>query len=377
MKKIIQKTAATIFAVTGIFSAMPAVFCTQETINSNSKEFQNNTRGHIDIFHAMIVGKYFDSTDDFKNLEMTNKKYEGISERYKYYPVECDTPNIFPNAKTYYVRNENFIYTFPNENIKTIVYHVGSFDSNKFWQVLIRNLVNDVQWKQELKLNDPTNSAYGFDITYTSLIDGRKIVFKFNPSLDGIRFNSPADYNTFLFNCGISDERTTISLDRIIIPEGISEISEDAFKNCNFLTHVKIPNSVKKIGSLAFYNCFSLKNITLPNSLKKIEFGAFKGCHNLQSVTIPNSVEKIEMHAFGSCSSLVKIVIPDSVKIIENFAFGQCRSLKSVTIPTSIKKIGNETFWLCNSLEEIKFNGKVYNSMESFLQAFNAYQNNK
>ena len=45
-----------------------------------------STRGHIDSFNMMVVGKYFERVDDFCNAEMVNKKYAGNNKKVQIQP---------------------------------------------------------------------------------------------------------------------------------------------------------------------------------------------------------------------------------------------------------------------------------------------------
>ena len=109
--------------------------------------------------------------------------------------------------------------------------------------------------------------------------------------------------------------------DSFTIPDGVTEIGENAFNNCESLTSISIPDSVKKIGYSAFSYCTNLTSITIPDSVAAIEGFAFAHCTSLTSVTIPESVTKIGSHAFGTCTSLTSITIPDSSMEIEENAF--------------------------------------------------------
>lgn|GEM_PF-1791943 len=62
----------------------------------------------------------------------------------------------------------------------------------------------------------------------------------------------------------IEDEITVV-----VIPEGVTEIGELAFNNCESLKEITIPDSVTKIGDYAFNNCESLKEVTIPDSVTK------------------------------------------------------------------------------------------------------------
>ena len=78
--------------------------------------------------------------------------------------------------------------------------------------------------------------------------------------------------------------------------------------SCSSLTSVTIPNSVTSIGAEAFRNCSSLTSVTIPNSVTSIGNWAFNSCSSLTSVTIPNSVTSIAYYTFYGCISLTSIV---------------------------------------------------------------------
>ena len=119
-------------------------------------------------------------------------------------------------------------------------------------------------------------------------------------------------------------------LTELVIPDGIVEIKDFTFYNCNYLTCVVIPNSVTSIGDEAFYQCSGLTSIVIPNSVKSIGNGAFYGCDGLTSVEIPNSVTSIGDEAFSWCDGLTSITIPNSVTSIGNKAFYSCSGLKTI-----------------------------------------------
>lgn len=56
-----------------------------------------------------------------------------------------------------------------------------------------------------------------------------------------------------------------------IIPTGVKEIENEAFKGCTELTSITFPKGVKKIGEEAFAECESLTSITLPAHITNID----------------------------------------------------------------------------------------------------------
>lgn len=174
----------------------------------------------------------------------------------------------------------------------------------------------------------------------------------------------------------------------IVLPDGLTNISAEAFSYCENLQSVDIPCSVITIGKWAFRNCSRLRSITLPEGLITIEGAAFCGCDlvnvslpkslkiiegaayqnsgynswphgvfqdnkNLKSIIIPDGVTKIGSYAFRGCSGLQTVVLGDELLTIGKNAFERCSSLKSISIPNKVSIIQTETFYYCSSLSQV------------------------
>ena len=74
----------------------------------------------------------------------------------------------------------------------------------------------------------------------------------------------------------------------LIIPEGVTSISDGAFAGCSSLTEITISESVTNIGSSAFRECSGLTSVTVPDSVTSIGWSAFRECGRLTSVTFEN-----------------------------------------------------------------------------------------
>ena len=143
------------------------------------------------------------------------------------------------------------------------------------------------------------------------------------------------------------------------IPNTITAIGDNAFKNCNTITMVEIPGTVMSIGTSAFQNCTGMESVIIPEGVSHIGNNAFNNCYSLTSLNIPDSVRIIEEMTFYGCSGLTDIVIPDSVASIYNNAFANCTALESVTMPNSYT-VGNGAFLNCDNVEYITQNGVKY-----------------
>jgi len=78
-----------------------------------------------------------------------------------------------------------------------------------------------------------------------------------------------------------------------------------------------VPDGVKEIGEYAFRDAGNLKSVILPDGVESIGYSAFSGCMNLWEMSLPDSVVRIEEGAFWDCRSLAKLVIPASVQTMD------------------------------------------------------------
>lgn len=71
----------------------------------------------------------------------------------------------------------------------------------------------------------------------------------------------------------------------IIIEEGITNVSDNAFVFCTDVETVILPSTVKTIGISAFEYCYSLESIVIPENAK-IKAGAFAYCRSLKAIQL-------------------------------------------------------------------------------------------
>ncbi len=112
-----------------------------------------------------------------------------------------------------------------------------------------------------------------------------------------------------------------------------------------------VPDSVTEVEGSAFAGCHGLMEVILPEGITEIKSNTFSDCTSLLRVNLPESVRKIRAGAFENCISLEKIVLPEGLTTLETDAFSGS-GLKSATIPDSVVKYGG-AFQLCNRLETL------------------------
>ena len=90
-----------------------------------------------------------------------------------------------------------------------------------------------------------------------------------------------------------SDDIISIRFD-----EGVTAITEEAFRGCGNLRSVNLPQSLRCVHDGAFQDCESICWVTFPESTIRIGADAFLGCTQLTTVFIPESVSYIGDNAF-------------------------------------------------------------------------------
>ena len=129
-------------------------------------------------------------------------------------------------------------------------------------------------------------------------------------------------------------------IEKLVIPEGVTEIGEKAFSNSS-LKEVVLPSTLRKIGDYAFGGT-QLKDITLPTSVTAIGSGAFGFIDSLNSVVIPKNLSNA-YGAFERSQHLKTIHFEEGITKIAGGLFKDS-GISSITIPKTVTEIGSEAF---------------------------------
>lgn len=161
-------------------------------------------------------------------------------------------------------------------------------------------------------------------------------------------------------------------LKKIEIPSSVQTIGNYAFGFCESLIDILVDDNNENycdINGVLFNKNKSLQiqypsakvdsTYVIPNTVTTIENDAFRDCINLKNIIIPNTVTNIGESVFSGCRNLTDIIIPEGVTSIGEDTFSMCSSLTSITIPKSITSIERWAFYACRSLEKVNYNGDL------------------
>ena len=276
-----------------------------------------------------------------------NKKYEKVTEGYKYNPIS--DPSLFPNIKEQIFYNpideeiykkKGLEYTYRynwNEIHKTNGLGLDLYSDNcdydgffqreigKFFNPKYKNIECSSAFNPDKNINkykiEEVLAAWNNPFEYSknaNIPDMFKYIAKgaFNHccckyvQFEGNGLEAIADY---------AFERSTIQT--IVIPEGITSIPKGCFRYCQQLTNVILPSSLVEICDDAFSNT-SITKMIISCDLVRIGKRAFYSCTKLTNVNsnINSPLTEISFQAFFNTNIKV-IILPKSVPVVDLNSF--------------------------------------------------------
>jgi hypothetical protein len=198
----------------------------------------------------------------------------------------------------------------------------------------------------------------------------------------GFRFEKIDNMYTLIAYIG-TDDTVTLPLDingynydiyrfrgakNVIVPYGITSISDYAFYCADDLYSIVLPVGLLRIGECSFWGT-NLSEIIIPDSVIIIAPNAFTDS-SLTYVKLGKDLEVIG-HASFMSTNLIDIEIPDNVISICNQAFQRCNNLTNVYIGKGVSDFSG-AFSSCPNLVNIEisednpnftsYDGVIYNS---------------
>ncbi|ELP85747.1 hypothetical protein EIN_281080 [Entamoeba invadens IP1] len=324
----------------------------------------------IDLFHMMIVAKYFSSINDFLYLQLVTKKYENILSCFHYNPISLTlkTRRLFPNLETLHLSSSSD-ETFENKIFyqRIVWFQVSKSKTCSSQNVLFKNV--SYNEKEIFRYN----TSHDLNSVVISDIHARDITLNMKGMVDHYDARIPFQSLTsivlppYLTSLGdVYYYRSCYKLSSITLPLSLQKIGQYFFYEFTSLTSIDIPSNVTHIGRNAFQKCYSLKSVTIGANHINIEMFAFDNCSKLSVVNFTSNYSNLNYinnngcvfekeslfgyEAFTYCSSLQTIYIPLFVLKL-NSTFCNCSALRQVIIPKSLEIIGDYEFYECKHLK--------------------------
>ena len=129
--------------------------------------------------------------------------------------------------------------------------------------------------------------------------------------------------------CEDNDNINKAVLTGIILPNGIDDLADGCFLNCESLASVSLPEGLKTIGKSAFQGT-GIKSITFPESLESIKSSAFEESKLEGELIVPDGVILSSASTFSYTN--ITSVVWNTNSNIHYLTFAGCKSLQTVTI---------------------------------------------
>ena len=193
---------------------------------------------------------------------------------------------------------------------------------------------------------------YGWIVMYNQTIemrfDVRTTDFYDRIEMDGYRY---LEDGNLLVNVSPTYEG------EFVVPNHITAIGTDAFRNCSNITSIVIPDTVTSLGNYAFIGCTSLRSVIISKNISLIDQNTFDLCYSLEDVYIRvNSISdylnytryridaNVHLIDASSGNEITSVTVPEGTTTISEFLFDHCRSITSLVIPSSVTSIGYSAF---------------------------------
>lgn len=235
------------------------------------------------------------------------------------------------------------------------------------------------------------------DVTIPSLIDNTTVKI-----VDEGAFKN----NTAITSVNIADTVTQIGSEAFygctaletVECTGVLEIGDSAFSGCTSLNSINLGDSVTTIGALAFADVTSLKRISLPESITSIASDSFKNCYDTviadvvrdsyaytyvntkgtAMTQIPDTLSEYKYSLYRYQATVIsytgtdtELTIPDTIDeypvvAIGEGAFKNNTAITFVSFPEKCKSVGAQAFYGCSSLLNFDINNVIYLKSKTF-----------
>ena len=153
----------------------------------------------------------------------------------------------------------------------------------------------------------------------------------------------------------------------IILPDSVTTIAANAFKDCTLLEEITFGANMENVYEDAFDGCDKL--LEYENSIFYVNNWVVDCYTSVTNINLRSDTAGLCVGAFKNCYNLTSVVIGDKVRIIPSEAFYYCIELTDITIGSNIEEIGSNAFYNCTKISTVRFKGNV----EDWLNITNLY----
>lgn len=159
---------------------------------------------------------------------------------------------------------------------------------------------------------------------------------------------------------------------KVVVPEGVTIISDRCFFGNDYIEEVILPESLQMIKGMAFAYCDNLRQIFIPKNVKRIIYDSFL-CNNLEKFDVDKENPYFEavdgclykkggkkLISYPNFKEPFEDDIPAGTEEIGRMAISGCY-LSSLFIPKTVKKINEGAFFLCTRMQNVELEKGIKN----------------
>ena len=174
-----------------------------------------------------------------------------------------------------------------------------------------------------------TENAYN-KTRFKKVLCGSNVVISGAPfftlrNLEIVSFSS-----TTLFNSPEYLFYSSQSLNCVVIPDGITSVSNSMFRN-TYIRYLSLPNSIETIDGYGLASIYKLRKIEIPQNLTSMGTYAFNGLQGSPGfIKIPEGITSILSYTFSNDYRVAFVIIPSTVTSIATYAFSGLSGCKEI-----------------------------------------------
>ncbi len=205
----------------------------------------------------------------------------------------------------------------------------GWKNGNEKWDFSFHSVQGDMtlraQWRSADSIFDYRTVA-NTDTVYLTALKGEYTTVVVPETIKG--------FSVVGLDEGIFSDLSSDTVKKIVLPETVTEIGDEAFANAAGI-EIVVKGALSSIGERAFFGCDGLKTVCLSDQITRIPVECFAGS-GLSQVILSDRVTVIEEGAFQNCAALKTVVLhgsmanTDAFFAVEDSAFRDCTALKTV-----------------------------------------------